>query len=408
MSKNIDLRRNRIKYVAHGFFFSLGVYVAEPSTILPLMVSYFSSNNVLIGVFSALHRGGAVLMQLLAAFYAQSYPRVIKPLRLVFFFRFVAWFGMGYAIFLFYDQHPGYALWSIGIGLFMFSFSAGFGTVYFHELLGKIFTHNYRGVTLAYRQLFMGFGGVISVVLTAILFNKFEAPLSFAYTFMVSAVIMSAGYFFLGTVKEDEKQNISSREDNFILFLKNAISLLKTDKVLRIQILSRLITFSYLMALPFVIKNTGLDMKIGQLALGSAVPLLLGNILGNIGWSRITRNGFNKTIVMLSVVFLIVALGLTFFTHSIGVVILLYFLAGAGADGLKVAFTNLMLIISPEDKRPVYIAIQNNISSFGLFFSIPGGVLLNVAGYHMLIIVTIIVMILGLFFSSKINRGNHI
>ena len=83
MNKLIDLRSNRLKFVIHGFFVSSGIHVAEPSTILPLIVNYFSQSNILLGFFSSLVRGGAIIMQLYTAFYAQSYTRVMKPLRII-------------------------------------------------------------------------------------------------------------------------------------------------------------------------------------------------------------------------------------------------------------------------------------------------------------------------------------
>ncbi len=95
MNKLIELKSNRIKFIVHGFFLSSGMQVAEPSTILPLIVNYFSQSNVLLGFFSSLIRGRAVVMQLYTAFFAQAYSRVMKPLRIVFFFRFISWFCIG-------------------------------------------------------------------------------------------------------------------------------------------------------------------------------------------------------------------------------------------------------------------------------------------------------------------------
>ncbi|MEA3455990.1 MAG: MFS transporter, partial [Campylobacterota bacterium] len=50
---------NNAKNAVHGFFLSLAVTVAEPSTILPLIVHHFSDNIILVGLFASLLRGGA-------------------------------------------------------------------------------------------------------------------------------------------------------------------------------------------------------------------------------------------------------------------------------------------------------------------------------------------------------------
>lgn len=73
----IDNPKNNIKNVLHAFFFSLGVTVAEPSTILPLMVDHFAKSALIVGLFISLLRGGSVIVQLYAAFHAQTYKLCI-------------------------------------------------------------------------------------------------------------------------------------------------------------------------------------------------------------------------------------------------------------------------------------------------------------------------------------------
>jgi MFS family permease len=405
MNRLTDLKSNRIKFIVHGFFISSGMQVAEPSTILPLIVNYFSQSNVLLGFFSSLIRGGAVVMQLYTAFFAQAYSRVMKPLRIVFFFRFISWFCIGLSIFLFGNTGSTIVLWFIGIGLFAFSFCAGLGTIYFHELLGKIFTNDYRGVTWAYRQIFMGLGGILSGIFAAWLLDEFDEPLSFALAFMISSGFMVIGYFTLGSVKEFPKKKTQKKEDRFVSFLANAFKTLKSDKELKLQIIVRLISYAYLFVLPFVVKYARIDINLGGLALGSAVPLLGGSMLGNILWAKYASSGSNRKIILASFIMIITSLFLALIASNIFLFILLFLLAGSASDGLRLAFNNLVLIIAPEEKRPVYFAIQNNLTSMGLFFSIPGGLLLNLIGYNALIIITLVILGYGLFLSLKLKNA---
>lgn len=406
MNKLMNLRSNRFKFIIHGFFISSGIHVAEPSTILPLIVNYFSQSNIVLGFFSSLIRGGAVIMQLYTAFFAQAYSRVMKPLRIIFFFRFISWFGIGISIFYFGQLSNSLTLWFIGIGLFAFSFCAGLGTIYFHELMGKIFTNDYRGVTWAYRQIFMGLGGVLSGTFAAWFLNKFEEPRSFALVFMISSGFMVIGYLFLGTVKEFSKKNIQKKEDKFSTFLTNAFKTLKYEKDLKSQIIVRLISYSYLFVLPFVVKYAEIDINLGGLALGSAVPLLGGSMLGNILWAKYASIGSNKKIISASFLMIIISLLIAFFADNIYLFILIFLLAGSASDGFKLAFNNLVLSIAPEEKRPVYFAIQNNLTSLGLFFSIPGGILLNLLGYKALLAITILILIFGLYLGLKLKDAH--
>ena len=136
----MDYKSNNIKNILHGFFLALALGVAEPSTTLPLIIAHFSADVTIVGFFTSLLRGGAILVQLFAAFYAQSFHYVMPYLRLVFLARFLSWLGIGVAIYLVGDSNPPLTLLLIALFLFLFSFSAGFGSIYFNEILAKVFT----------------------------------------------------------------------------------------------------------------------------------------------------------------------------------------------------------------------------------------------------------------------------
>ena len=104
----MDKFSNHVKNILHGFFLAIGTTIAEPSTILPLIVNYFGGSSMLVGFFAALLRGGAVAVQLFAAFHAQTYQLMMPYLRRIFFIRFSSWFFIGIAIILFGDNCYSY------------------------------------------------------------------------------------------------------------------------------------------------------------------------------------------------------------------------------------------------------------------------------------------------------------
>jgi hypothetical protein len=182
-SKALDTKASHKRNVFHGFAISIATTVAEPATILPLIVAHFGGGSLLIGLFSSLLRGGGILVQIIAAFYAQGYPRMMPYLKRVFLARFLAWLGIGLSILYFGEESPKSTLCAIGIGLFIFSFAAGFGTIYFKEVQAKIFTHKFRGKTMAMRQFFMGVGAILSGAVAGTVLEQFDPPFSFAILF---------------------------------------------------------------------------------------------------------------------------------------------------------------------------------------------------------------------------------
>lgn len=382
----------------------MGLTIAEPSTILPLMVNYFGGSSMVVGLFATLLRGGAIVVQLFAAFKSQSYERMLPYLRRVFLFRFISWFFIGVIINFFGNKYPNLTLVGIGLGLFGFSFSAGFGAIYFKDIVAKIFTHKFRGKTMAYRQFFSGLGGLISGAIAAIILEKYKAPYSFGYLFMLSSFIMALGYTAFATIDEPIKEDIPIKENSFKKFLKNSWIILKQDKDLQIQLSTFLFAYGYLLALPFIILHAKETIHLSGVAIGSLITTqMIGAMLSNFLWGLLSGRGYNKLTSIISILLYICAILLAFISTNIYSYMVIFFLIGSATDGNRIASGNLILILAPPKLRPTYVALQVNIISFGIFFSLLGGAILHFSNYRVLYSLTIAVLLLALMFSFKLK-----
>lgn len=400
----LDDPKNNYKSVAHAFFLSLAITIAEPSTILPLMVHHFSDSVIIVGIFASLLRGGAIVIQLYAAFHAQAYQRVLPYLNKVFFFRFLSWFMIGVSIFLFGETNKLLTLFFIGLGLFFFSFTAGFGAIYFKELQAKLFSKTYRGKSMAHRQIAGSVASIISGGIAGYVLQHFEAPINYAYLFIVSSLLMAIGFGVFSTIEEPAKQNVSDKEKSFKTFMKNSRLLLKSDARLQRQIIVIFLSFSYLLAMPFVILNANSSFTLTGWMLGGFITVqMLGSILGSTFlWTRI--DDYEK-MLSLSFVFIIAAFVIALFANNVYGYGLIFLLFGIALDGFSNSSMNLVIEIAPEEKRPVYTAIQTNITSIGLFFPILGGVILKfVESYTAIYLLTIVLLSAGFILSLKLKK----
>ena len=399
----IDDPINNLKNVTHAFFLALAITVAEPSTVLPLIVHHFSDSMVMVGIFVSLLRGGAIIIQLYAAFHAQAYPKVLPYLRKVFFFRWLAWFSIGVSIFLIGESNKSLTLFFIGLGLFFFSFTAGFGAIYFKELQAKLFSKSYRGKTMANRNIAGSIASIISGGVAGYVLNHYEAPLNYAYLFMVSSLFMVIGFATFATIEEPAKENVSLKEKHFKTFIKNASATLKEDKRLQQQIIAIFLSFSYFLAMPFVILNAKNNFTLTGWMLGGFITVqMIGSIFGSTFlWRKI--HDYEK-MLSLAFLFMIVAFSIALFADNVYAYALIFLLFGIALDGFNIAGMNLVIEIAPEAKRPVYTALQTNISSLGLFFPILGGVILKFVGsYTVIYLLTIVLLGIGLFVSLKLK-----
>jgi len=404
----IDNPKNNTKNVVHAFFLALAITIAEPSTILPLMVHHFSDSVIIVGIFASLLRGGAVVVQLYAAFHAQAYKKVIPYFKKVFFFRFLSWLLIGVSIFFLGDSNKPLTLFFIGVGLFFFSFTAGFGAIYFKELQAKLFSKKYRGKTMANRQIAAAIASIISGGIAGYVLSAFEAPQSYAYLFMISSLLMAIGFVTFVTIEEPVKENVSMKENSFALFVKNAITLLKSDQRLKQQIIVILLGYSYFLAMPFVILNANNSFTLTGWMLGGFITVqMLGSILGSTFLWRKIHN--YEQMLSLSILFMIIAFVIALFAQGVYSYALIFLLFGVAFDGFKISDMNLVIEIAPEDKRPVYSALQVNITSLGLFFPILGGVILSfVPSYTFIYLLTIGLLSLSLYLSLKLKELKYV
>jgi len=403
----IDNPKNNSKNVVHAFFLALAITIAEPATILPLMVNHFTESVIIVGLFASLLRGGAVVVQLYAAFHAQAYKQVIPYFKKVFFFRFLSWLLIGVSIFFLGDDNKPLTLFFIGVGLFFFSFTAGFGAIYFKELQAKLFSKKYRGKTMANRQVAGSIASILSGGVAGYVLSAYEAPMNYAYLFMISSLLMAIGFITFVTIDEPIKENISIKEKSFTLFVKNAVTLLKSDQRLKKQIIVILLGYSYFIAMPFVILNANETFTLTGWMLGGFITLqMIGSIIGSTFlWRKIHDY---ERMLSLSLLFIIVAFVIALFAKSFYSYALIFLLFGVAFDGFKISNMNLVIEIAPEDKRPVYSALQVNITSLGLFFPILGGIILTyVKSYTFIYLLTIGLLVLSLYLSLKLKNIKH-
>jgi len=368
------------------------------------MIHHFSDNVVLVGFFVSLLRGGAITIQLYAAFHAQAYRRVLPYLRWVFLFRFMAWLLIGLSIYFIGDSNPQLTLFFIGLGLFFFSFSAGFGAIYFKELQAKLFSKSYRGKTMAYRHIAGSVASIISGGVAGYVLNHHTAPQSYAYLFMVSSLFMLIGFGVFLSIDEPAKIHVATKEKHFAYFIRNAIKTLRQDKRLQEQVWVMFLSFSSYLAMPFVILHANQHLLLTGWMLGGFVTLqMIGSIVGSTFlWRKIDDYAW---MLSLSFLFMMGAFSMALIAKNVYMYGVIFFLFGVAMDGFKNAGMNLIIEIAPEEKRPVYTAIQINLSSIGLFFPVLGGILLELAGnYEVVYLLTILLLGIGFWISQHFSK----
>jgi MFS family permease len=133
---------------------------------------------------------------------------------------------------------------------------------------------------------------------------------------------------------------------------------------------------------------------------------MLGSIAGSsLLWRKISNY---ERMLTLSFLFMIGAFSVALFADSLLLYGVIFFLFGVGLDGLSISGMNLVIEIAPQEKRPIYTALQTNITSLGLFFPVLGGLLLKYSGsYTFVYLLTIGLLGLGFLLSLSLKGGSN-
>ena len=401
----INLKSNSNRFILQSFFLVAATASVEPSTVMPLIIDHFGGGEVLTGTLMSLMKGGAVMMQMWAAYRVQNKNRVLPYMKRVFAARFLSWFSIGLVMLLGLYASAGLILWALSILLFLFSFSAGFGVIYYQELSGKSFTKEYRGKMFAMKQIASGIAGIAAGGISGYVLQNFSKPQAFSYLFLVSAFVMTIGFAIYWSFNEPVKIKTADKESSFSKFVKNAGKLIRADRELLLLILIKFFSFGFMLILPFIILHAKKSFGVEGKDVGIIVSMLMiGAVFGSFAWGLLSVKNRNKCIIIVSFILGISASLLAMFVGRIEALYPVYFLFGAAQDGFRLSVTNILLTIAPEDKRPAYIAVQNNLSSIGLFLPILGGVIYKYFDFTLLSIFTVALLLIGIGLSLLLKR----
>jgi MFS family permease len=102
---------------------------------------------------------------------------------------------------------------------------------------------------------------------------------------------------------------------------------------------------------------------------------------------------------------MITAFVIALFADNVYIYALIFLLFGMALDGFNISGMNLVIEIAPEDKRPIYTALQTNIVSLGLFFPVLGGLLLKFVGsYTVIYSLSIVLLAFGFYISRQLKE----
>ncbi|MEF2552268.1 MFS transporter [Aurantimonas sp. A2-1-M11] len=393
--------RRRFWHVAGaGTAFQAGSAGVDSATVMSALVFQLTGSPLAVGAVTTILRMGWLLPQILIGFLAgrsgASMPYYI-----------VGAVGRAAAIallagLLWLGSQAGWSHAALGAGtLILWTLYAGLSGIVgvpYNDIVARSVPSEMRSRLLALR--FFG-GGLVALAVAVFadnLLHTLTFPLSFAAILGVAAMLMGLSALVFLAMGEPERIVASKAPTRFSVYLREGIETFRTNSSFRRFVFAQWCGAGVMIAMPFyVVAAEGLGIGLENVALllgAQTAGALVSNSLW--GWWGDSRGKLSlmrlvAVLRMAPPVFLLVLLGVpTFAIPILPILILIFILLGALANGLTIAVLGLLMEISPEDRRPAYSGYFNALTAPSYVLPLLGGVLFSLAGAASVFIVSLL------------------
>ena len=394
-------RKNYLLGISHGVFYFASNGFVDYTTVLPAFLKHLVNSNAIIGFAAAISRGGAVFFQLLSAFYLQG--RRKKPYLVAsLWVRFISWFMIALTSYILLPNHPIAELVCFIFFLSLFSFAGGIATIPFYDIISYNIPSDLLGRFWAARQFIGGMLAVVSGIIVKLVLKHYPYPVGFTILFVFATIGFGLTSLSLGLM--DEGQQKQKKNRSFSEFIHDAFNILKSDFSLRRMVMSEFFSHAVYMCLPFISLYALKVAHISPSKIGYFVSIqMIGSILSNLFWGYFADRKGPKFIILTTNTLAFFVPFLSIFFSNFYLLLVVYFLMGAYLHGSFIGYTNYLLKIAPQQRRPTYVSIRGTFNALSYFLPTLGGFIADEFSFYVLFIVSALLSFLALIYSLTLK-----
>ncbi len=411
-----DVKRNFNFGVINGVLFILAETLMDPTLVLVAFISRLTQSSILIGLIVPLKDSAWALPQLWVSGYLQSQPYKLTFYRRTTGVRMACWALIAVAINFVRDPH--YLLPAFFLAFVIGSLASGLSGLPFLEVVGKTVPPARRGEFFAWR---FGLGGLLGIGGSALVRWLLDpaGPLPFPHNFGLLSflyfVIASASLILYNQVKETASERVLPRA-SLLEQIGRGVQVIRTNLNYRRFIAMQALLLIAGAATPFfavyVQQKLGGDRSWIGIYLGLVIS---ANLVSNLLFGRISRRFGNRKVLelaatagmlmSLAVLAMMLLAGPLRISGQAASILLIpvFLLSGVRATGMGVAGNSLLLDLSPENERSLYVGFTQTLQGIVLLLTSLSGVALLWLGYDGLVGLTLLAHAMALVFSRKIS-----
>lgn len=412
-------RANYLRSLFHEVTMSLGLTLADPATVIPILLRELRASNTIIGLLPSIRFGGWLLPQLFAAGYLQSKQRKVPYVVALDLVRAGAYVLIALLV-IYHRSIPG----GLAIGAFLAVFgltrmTAGSATVGRFDVIGKVVPRERLPGFYATRGIWVGAGGLAAgVFIGAVLASGIRFPFNYATLFIASSAVFATGALVFNLVREPGGEAGNGGRSP-LANLGSALTVVGRDSLYRRYLAYRLMLEVMGVAAPFYMVYAIDAWVVPEAMAGTYVAAgTAASLLANLHWRRRAQQAGNVAVLKESVLLGALAPVLplllawvcgagvpasTGWTPSV-VFLLTFVVQGAGSSGREICNNAVLINMSPASDRPSYIGLTNTVTGLLTFTPIVAGRAIDQFGYQPLLVFAVMASLVTWWTASRVRE----
>jgi len=378
-----NFKWNFIVNALDGATYWFGYSFIAPTIILPLFVSHFTDNPLLIGIIPILGTSGFLLPQLFTSNYVSRSPlKKFWPVNVGFFTERVPVLLFTLSTLLFSRSHPTLALVLFFLFLAWYNFGAGVIVVGWQDMIGKIIPADRRGRFFGITNFVGNASGILGALAVPFVLESFEFPIGYVYAFSAATVLIFISWFALSLTREPplatSKPQVSQME-----YMRSLPAVIRRDpNFARYLIFQTLFTLSG-MASGFLAVYAAKQWNLSDSEAGwYVIAMQIGQALSTLLFGFLADRKGHKLILELIAALAVISLVMSFAAPGPLWFFPIFFLRGAIFAGGVLSGVSIVLEFTHAEERPTYLGLANTLPGVaGVIAPLLGGWLAGWIGY---------------------------
>lgn len=372
-------RRNFILGVINGGIFILMASLVDTDTVLTSFAWQLTGGKAIwIGLLVSVINSGWFWPSLFLSPYFATLPRLMPWYRITVATRLVGLFAMASVAWVVDDMPMRWGFVLFTATYLIYTASGGISLIPFLSIVADTIPPYWRGRFFGWRYLTGGLAAFAAGFGLKWLLGEhspFPFPANYALLFSLAA-LLAVPSLVVFCFAEEHPLPVKQRRVPMAVEIRRGFRLLKRDRNFKRLIVTRsLATLMLGLALPFIVPYAMHDLGATAGAVGVFMSSkVLTYALSNLFWSRVSDHRGNRRLLLLSAVLGVVAvwsvlvvhwlpstvlfhLGSLAITWRIACVCLILAAFGFSNAGQEIGYTNFLLELIPERKRPTYLGV---------------------------------------------------